>query len=89
MSIRNGSSQDDPMPSWTWDDLEQALSDLAAGTQVQALVPGLVSATRKESRFKTADGVLREVLCLTSAVLDDDFARKLRERGASPLPLSD
>jgi hypothetical protein len=78
-----------PMPAWSWDDLEAELLELTAGTHVQAIVPNVVSATRKQARFKDRRTILREVLCLTSAVLDDDFARRLRESGSDPLSAND
>ena len=78
-----------PLPSWTWEDLEAELLQLTAGTHVQAIVPNVVSATRKQARFKDRRTILREVLCLTSAVLDDDFARRLRESGTDPLSAND
>jgi len=85
ISINTGQT---PMPAWTWEDLEAELLRLTAGTHVQAIVPNVVSATRKQARFKDGRTVLREVLCLTSAVLDDDFARRLREAGNDPLSRS-
>lgn len=82
VSINSAST---PLPSWSWEDLEAELLQLTAGTQVQAIVPNIVSATRKQARFKDHRTILREVLCLTSAVLDDDFARRLRKSGSDPL----
>ena len=82
ISISNASN---PMPAWTWEELETELLQLTAGTQMHAIVQNVVSATRKQARFKDRRTILREVLCLTSAVLDDDFARRLRESGDIPL----
>ena len=86
VSINSNST---PLPSWTWEDLESELLQLTAGTHVQAIVPNVVSATRKQARFKDRRTLLREVLCLTSAVLDDDFARRLRDSGSNPLSAND
>ena len=38
-----------------------------------AMARDLVSATRKMARFKPSEMVLREILCLTWALLDEGF----------------
>ena len=60
-------------PGFTWDQLERQLCDLA-GDPVKALMAhDLVSATRKMSKFKPPEMVLREILCLSWALLDEGF----------------
>jgi hypothetical protein len=60
-------------PVFTWNQLERQLSDLA-GDPVKALMArDLVSATRKMSKFKPPEMVLREILCLSWALLDEGF----------------
>ena len=60
-------------PGFTWDQLERQLSDLA-GDPVKALMArDLVSATRKMARFKPPEMVLREILCMSWALLDEGF----------------
>ena len=60
-------------PSFTWVELERQLVDLAA-TQAQAeMARHLVSATRKLAAFKPPEMVLREILCLTWVLLDENF----------------
>lgn len=60
-------------PPFTWNQLERQLVDLA-GTELKAgMARNLVSATRKLSRFKPPEMVLREVLCLAWTLLDEDF----------------
>ena len=60
-------------PGFTWEQLERQLADLA-GDPVKALMAhDLVSATRKMSRFKPPEMVLREILCMSWALLDEGF----------------
>jgi len=62
-----------PTPAFTWVQLERQLVDLAA-TEMQAeMARHLVSATRKLSAFKPPEMVLREILCLTWVLLDENF----------------
>jgi hypothetical protein len=61
------------IPSFSWDQLERQLLDLAA-TPVQAsMARHLVSATRKMAPFKPSEMVLREILCMTWVLLDENF----------------
>ncbi len=54
---------------------EPASGDSLAGDPSKAaMARELVSATRKMSRFKPPEMVLREILCLTWALLDEDFS---------------
>lgn len=64
---------DEPMPAFTWIQLERQLVDLAA-TEAQAeMARHLVSATQKLAPFKPSEMVLREILCLTWVLLDENF----------------
>ena len=60
-------------PSFTWDQLERQLEDLAASAAQAEMARHLVSATRKLAAFKPPEMVLREILCLTWVLLDEDF----------------
>lgn len=66
-------NRDEAIPSLTWDQLERQLVDLAATPQQAAMVPHLVSATRKLAPFKPSEMVLREILCMTWVLLDENF----------------
>jgi hypothetical protein len=61
------------IPTFSWEELERQLVDLAA-TETQAeMVRHLVSATRKLAPFKPSEMVLREILCMTWVLLDENF----------------
>ena len=63
----------EPLPTFSWEQLERQLVDLAA-TETQAeMVRHLVSGTRKLSPFKPSEMVLREILCMTWVLLDENF----------------
>jgi hypothetical protein len=61
------------VPAITWGQLERQLADLADTPVKAAMARDLVSATRKMARFKPPEMVLREILCLTWALLDEGF----------------
>ena len=66
-------SAEESIPIFSWMQLERQLVDLAA-TETQAeMARHLVSATRKLARFKPPEMVLREILCLTWVLLDENF----------------
>ncbi|MDP3175093.1 MAG: hypothetical protein Q8M88_11735 [Phenylobacterium sp.] len=66
-------SSEETTPAFSWVQLERQLVDLAA-TEMQAeMARHLVSATRKLSAFKPPEMVLREILCLTWVLLDENF----------------
>lgn len=56
-----------------WTAIERQLIDLALRPAVKAMIPALVSAIRKHSRLKPSELLFRELLCLASVVLDEDF----------------
>ena len=62
-----------PTPEFTWSQLERQLADLAGCPVKAGMARDLVSATRKMSRFKPPEMVLREILCMTWALLDEGF----------------
>lgn len=62
-----------PGPGFTWTQLERQLADLAGCPAKAAMARDLVSATAKMSRFKPPEMVLREILCMTWALLDEGF----------------
>jgi hypothetical protein len=69
----NADRRDETIPIFSWDQLERQLLDLAA-TPVQAsMARHLVSATRKLAPFKPTEMVLREILCMTWVLLDENF----------------
>ena len=61
------------LPNFSWTQLERQLVDLSATTAQADMARHLVSATRKLAPFKPAEMVLREILCLTWVLLDENF----------------
>ena len=61
------------LPGFSWTQLERQLVDLAATPAQADMARHLVSATRKLAPFKPAEMVLREILCLTWVLLDENF----------------
>lgn len=66
-------TDESPMPGFSWSQLERQLADLAGDPIKSAMARDLVSGTRKLSRFKPPEMVLREILCMTWALLDEGF----------------
>ncbi|WP_332772171.1 hypothetical protein [Phenylobacterium sp.] len=65
---------DQPMVSaFSWSQLERQLADLVDTPVKQTMARELVSATRKMARFKPPEMILREILCLSWALLDESF----------------
>jgi hypothetical protein len=60
-------------PSFTWEQLERQLADLSGAPARAAITPALVSALRKQARFKPPEMVLREILCLAWTLMDESF----------------
>jgi len=67
------------VPGFTWSQLERQLADLSDTPVKAAMAQDLVTATRKMARFKPPEMVLREILCLTWALLDEGFQPELGE----------
>ena len=59
--------------TFSWDDLQHQLTELAVTERQRGLVPSLISATRKQAPFKPPQMVLREVLCIASVLMDETF----------------
>lgn len=70
-----------PMPMFTWEQLERQLASLADDPRAAEMAPTLLSATRKMARFKPAEMVLREILCLAIALGDESFQPTSQEGG--------
>ena len=79
-------SQDEAVPSFTWTQLERQLASLAATAQSALMASDLVSATRKQANFKPPEMVLREILCVAGALMDESFHPSGRsEIGEAPM----
>jgi hypothetical protein len=79
-------SQDEPVPAFTWTELERQLSSLAVNPHSARMASDLVSATRKQASFKPAELVLREILCVAGALMDESFPAPGRlEIGEAPM----
>ena len=65
--------EETPGPGFTWAQLERQLADLAGCPTKAAMARDLISATAKMSRFKPPEMVLREILCMTWVLLDENF----------------
>lgn len=65
---------DEPVPSFTWGQLERQLANLAATRQSAVMTHDLVNATRKQAGFKPPEMVLREILCVASVLMDNGFS---------------
>ncbi|MDB5492817.1 MAG: hypothetical protein JWP86_154 [Phenylobacterium sp.] len=77
-----GSVRGETIPTFAWEQLERQLVDLAA-TETQAdMARHLVSATRKLAPFKPSEMVLREILCMTWVLLDENFRPEAAEGSA-------
>ncbi len=63
----------DLLPPITWSELERQLSSLSATAAGASMVHDLVAATRKQASFKPSELVIREILCIASAVMDETF----------------
>lgn len=63
----------DLLPPITWSELERQLTSLSATAAGAAMVHDLVSATRKQATFKPSELVMREILCIASALMDETF----------------
>jgi hypothetical protein len=69
------------MPVWTWSQLEDALSELAASRQQHDMIENLVSATRKQARYLPSGHILKEILCIAWVIADETF-KGGREEGS-------
>ena len=60
-------------PLFTWEQLERQLADLSGSPSRAAITAPLVSALRKQSKWKPPEMVLREILCLAWTLMDEAF----------------
>lgn len=75
--------REEVLPSFSWVQLERQLVDLAATPAQAAMVKHLVSGTQKLAPFKPTEMVLREILCMTWVLLDENFKSEA-ELGSAP-----
>lgn len=61
------------MPPITWSELERQLQNLSVTPAGASMVHDLVEATRKQASFKPSELIMREILCIASAVMDETF----------------
>ena len=66
-------NREEALPGFSWTQLERQLVDLSATPAQADMARHLVSATRKLAPFKPPEMVLREILCLTWVLLDENF----------------
>lgn len=66
-------NREETLPGFSWTQLERQLVDLSATPAQADMARHLVSATRKLAPFKPPEMVLREILCLTWVLLDENF----------------
>jgi len=71
------------VPAFTWAELERQLASLAVTPSSALMAPDLVSATQKQARFKPPEMVLREILCVAGALMDEGF---LHDPSKAPAP---
>jgi len=75
----------DLVPTFSWSQLTRQLSSLSATPANAAMVPDLINATRKQAGFKPPEMVLREILGIACAVMDETFpSEPAPARGPSP-----
>ena len=72
-----------PMPVFAWTELERQLRDLAPEA-MSGVVHDLISAIRKEAEPKPPEMVLREILIVAAAVLDEGFQERWAEDTTMP-----
>lgn len=63
-----------PMPPFDWRELERQLASLTPSPHLAQVIPSVVSAIRKQSARKPPELVLRDVLTLAFAILDENFS---------------
>jgi len=75
-------TKEELMPGFSWAQLERQLVNLAATPAQASMARHLVSATRKLAPFKPSEMVLREILCMTWVLLDENFKTEPEEGSA-------
>lgn len=76
-------TREEALPAFSWTQLERQLVDLSATPAQADMARHLVSATRKLAPFKPPEMVLREILCLTWVLLDENFRPEAQSGSAS------
>lgn len=66
-------NRQETLPGLSWTQLERQLVDLAATPAQADMARHLVTATQKLAPFKPPEMVLREILCMTWVLLDENF----------------
>lgn len=66
----------------TWDQLETVMLSLADTNAKKLIVSHLVEGTRKQAPFLPVEEVIREILCISFALMDADF--RLPDSGPTP-----
>lgn len=70
---------DDPqvLPPWTWSDLEVLLLEMAISADHRAMVRHLVAGLRRDHRYLTSAGLLREIaIVVTGLTQPFDFSEE-------------
>jgi hypothetical protein len=67
-------SGDDLLPAFTWTELERQLSSLSAGPHGAFVASGMIRSVRQLADAKPPEMVLREILCMACALMDDGAA---------------
>ena len=76
--------REENLPTFSWAQLERQLVDLAATPAQASMARHLVSGTRKLAAFKPSEMVLREILCMTWVLLDENFKAEV-EAGSTEM----
>lgn len=79
-------SQSPACPSWTWDQVAEALLSLTANPVEELVVRGGLSGLVKQARFKPADLVLEELIRLVRASHDVILQRRASEMLEAEMP---
>ena len=73
-------------PTFSWEDLKEALLQDVDSPLVETAVRGGLAALLKMAEFKPPELVFREILVLASSALDPDFATTVADKGEAPMP---
>ncbi|GAA0655539.1 hypothetical protein [Brevundimonas lenta] len=63
----------DELPAMRWSQLESVMISLADTDAKRLMVRHLVEGTRKQAAFLPVEETIREVLCISFALMDGDF----------------
>ena len=73
-----------PSLSFTWEQLERQLANLATTPGKRAMASDLVSGTRKQAWAKPQEMVLQEILLIAAILADDGFSPS-QEEASDPM----